>query len=113
MRQAAVIGQLDIDILKMHQMQVVRGTRLADEYAASHFRLYTPDEYIALVSAYVEMLRPDIVLERFVSQCPAHMLVAPRWNLKNHEFTDRLVGYMKARGMYQGRLWTATDTASM
>lgn len=112
MRQAAVIGQLDIDILKMHQMQVVRGTRLADEYAASHFRLYTPDEYIALVSAYVEMLRPDIVLERFVSQCPAHMLVAPRWNLKNHEFTDRLVGYMKARGMYQGRLWTATDTAS-
>lgn len=104
LRQATVISRLDIDILKIHQMQVIRGTRLADEYVREPFRLYTADEYVRLAAGYVERLRPDIVIERFVSQSPADLLLAPKWKLKNHEFTNRLVGYMRRNGMRQGRM---------
>ncbi|MBO4827022.1 MAG: TIGR01212 family radical SAM protein [Prevotella sp.] len=90
LRQAPLISALDIDILKIHQLQVIRGTRLADEYLRQPFHLYTVDEYIDLVVKYISLLRQDIVLERFVSQSPDNLLIAPRWGLKNHEFTDLL-----------------------
>ena len=104
LRQARTVSALDLDLLKIHQLQVIRGTRLGAEYLRQPFRLYTADEYIRLVTAYIERLRKDIVLERFVSQSPAGLLLAPKWNLKNHEFTDRLNNYMKATGAFQGRL---------
>lgn len=104
LRQAHTVSALPIDLLKLHQLQVVRGTVMAQQYAEHPFKLYTADEYIDLATAYVERLRDDIVIERFVSQSPAGMLVAPRWGLKNHEFADRLVRHMKEVGAWQGRL---------
>lgn len=97
LRQAQLISELPIDILKIHQMQVIKGTRLAEEYAAHPFHLYTVEEYIDLVVEYISRLRPDIVLERFVSQAPPQMLLAPQWGLKNHEFADLLKKRMEQR----------------
>jgi len=104
LRQAPLISATKLDILKMHQMQVIRGTRLAEEYARNPFHTYTADEYIALISQYIQYLRSDLVLERFVSQSPKDLLIAPDWGLKNHEFTDRLTKYLEKTGARQGRL---------
>jgi len=105
-RQAGDISALPLDILKSHQMQVVRGTRLAQQYEEEPFHVYDVDEYIRLVADYIEHLRPSLVLERFVSQSPAEMLIAPRWGLKNYEFTARLRKYMRDHHMRQGRCFT-------
>lgn len=101
--QASLISSLPLDILKLHQLQIIRGTALADEYARQPFHLYTADEYIDLCRRYIERLRPDLVLERFVSQSPKELLVAPNWGLKNHEFTDRFVNHMRRVGSWQGK----------
>lgn len=103
-RQAAEISALPLDILKLHQLQIIRGTQLAEDYLSKPFKLYTADEYIDVCIRYIERLRKDLVLERFVSQSPADMLIAPKWGIKNHEFTDRLVNEMKRRRTWQGRL---------
>ncbi len=107
MMQAETISQLPLVTLKMHQLQLIRGTRMAQEFAdsPSSFHLYTADEYIELVIDYIERLRPDLVLERFVSQSPKQLLIAPDWGLKNHEFTDRLKKRMRQRQTWQGRLY--------
>lgn len=97
LRQAPIISALPIDILKIHQLQIIKGTALAREYARKPFHLYTVDEYIDLVIAYISRLRPDIVLERFVSQSPADLLVAPRWGLKNYEFTNLLNNKLRGK----------------
>ena len=101
--QAAVVSQLPIDILKLHQLQVIRGTRLEREYAAAPFPLFGVDDYIRLIADYIEHLRPSIVLERFVSQSPASLLVAPRWGLKNHEFTAKLEKHLSEHDVWQGK----------
>lgn len=90
LRQAPIISSLPIDVLKIHQMQIIKGTKLAQEYEQAPFHLYTVDEYIHLIIQYIKRLRKDIVLERFVSQSPADLLIAPKWGLKNHEFTNLL-----------------------
>lgn len=87
-RQARLIAQLPITTLKLHQLQIIRGTRMAREYEAAPWPMPTVEEYIQLVSDYIAQLPPSILLERFVSSSPADLLIAPKWGLKNHEFMD-------------------------
>ena len=104
-QQAGVLSDLPLTTLKLHQLQLIRGTRMAREFAEdpSDFHLFTADEYIDLAIDYVEHLRPDIVLERFVSQSPKQFLIAPDWGLKNHEFTAKVQKRMRERASYQGK----------
>ena len=109
LRQASIISNLPIDILKIHQMQIIRGTRLAEEFAANPFHIYTVDEYIKLIAEYIQRLRPDLILERFVSQSPKELLIAPHWGLKNYEFTNLLVNYLKQNKIYQGQFFLKSE----
>lgn len=103
LRQAKLISDLPLTMLKIHQMQVIKGTKLAEMYAEHPFHVYTVEEYIELIIDYIQLLRPDLVLERFVSQSPKELLIAPQWGLKNYEFTNLLVNRMKAVGAWQGK----------
>ena len=104
-RQASLISALDLDILKIHQMQVIRGTALEKIYKQKPFHIYTAEEYIQLIARYIQHLRKDLVLERFVSQSPEELLVAPHWGLKNYEFTNLLVNYLRQHHILQGQLF--------
>jgi len=90
LRQAPLISSLPLDFLKIHQLQIVKGTALAMQYAQQPFHLYTVEEYIDLIIKYISLLRKDLIFERFVSQCPPEILIAPKWGLKNYEFTNLL-----------------------
>ena len=90
LRQAPIISSLPLNILKIHQMQIIKGTRLAEEYLQNPFPLYTVEEYVCLIADYISLLRKDLVLERFVSQSPPELLIAPRWGLKNYQFVHLL-----------------------
>ena len=107
LRQADVISSLPLNILKLHQLQLIRGTRMAREYKErpEDFHLFTVEEYIELVVRYVERLRPDMALERFVSSSPKELLIAPDWGLKNYEYVERLKKRMRQLCTYQGRLY--------
>ena len=87
LRQAPIISSLPLDILKIHQLQIIHDTPLAKEYLREPFHVFSVEEYVDLVVRYISLLRKDLVLERFVSQSPADLLIAPKWGLKNHEFT--------------------------
>ena len=103
-RQAPLISELKLNILKIHQLQIIRGTKMAEEFTQNPFHLYTADEYISLISRYIQYLRKDLILERFVSQSPKNLLIAPDWGLKNYGFTDKLKSYLIRSGSTQGRL---------
>ena len=99
LRQADIISSLPLNILKLHQMQVVKGTRLAEMNPYIYNKV---EDYIRLVAEYISRLRPDLILERFVSQSPKGMVIAPSWGLKNHEFTNLLDNYLRLHDITQG-----------
>jgi radical SAM protein (TIGR01212 family) len=107
MQQANTIATLSLDMIKLHQLQLIRGTRMAREYAEhpEEFHLYTVDEYIDLAIDYIERLPETMVVERFISQSPRSLLIAPDWGMKNYQFVDRLRRCMQERGTWQGRLY--------
>ena len=108
---ADVLSELPLTTLKLHQLQLIKGTRMAEEYFATPegFHLFGADEYVDLVIDYVERLRPDIVLERFVSQSPSSLLAVPGWGLKNFEFVEKVRHRMEERNAYQGRLYLGNN----
>ena len=99
LRQAPLVNSLPIDILKIHQLQIIRGTALAKEYLENPFPLFTLDEYLHLIADYLPLLRSNILLDRFVSQSPKSLLIAPSWGIKNHEFSDRLQKIMSLQSL--------------
>ncbi len=106
LRQAEKMSRLPLNTLKLHQLQLVRGTRMAREYEErpEDFHLYTAEEYADLVVDYLERLQPSIVVERFTSQSPKDLLIAPDWGMKNFEFVELVKRRLRERDTWQGRL---------
>ena len=87
--EARILSSLPLSTLKLHQLQLIKGTKMAEEFFAdpSDFLRMTAEEYADLVVEFLQNLRSDIILERFVSQSPASLLAVPGWGLKNYQFT--------------------------
>lgn len=101
-REVERLNTTQLDILKLHQLQVVKDTRLAEEYLEKPFKVFNIDEYIRLVATLIQHIRPDMILDRFISQSPAEMLIAPKWGIKNYEFANALDNYLAKNNIYQG-----------
>lgn len=98
------ISELPLTSIKLHQLQLIRGTKMASEYAEhpEWFQFYTADEYIDLAIDFIERLNPSFVIERFVSQSPQEFRILPNWGLKNYEFTAKLEKRLRERNSKQG-----------
>lgn len=89
---AEKISQLPLTTVKLHQLQLIRNTKMAQQYLEhpEQFHLYSVEEYIDLCIAFLQRLNPDFFIDRFVSQSPKDLLLMPGWGLKNYEFTEKL-----------------------
>ncbi|MDR1698265.1 MAG: TIGR01212 family radical SAM protein [Prevotellaceae bacterium] len=104
---ACQLSKLPVNALKLHQLQLVRGTKMAEQYAKNPeiFQLYSVNEYIDLSIDFLERLNPVIAIERFVSQSPYKLLIAPDWGVKNFEFVNKINKRLAERNTFQGRLY--------
>ena len=104
---AARLSALPLTTLKLHQLQLIKNTKMARQFKENPelFHLFSADEYIDLAIDFIELLNPDIVIERFVSQSPKELLIAPDWGLKNHEFTAKLNKRLQERNTWQGKYY--------
>jgi len=93
------ISSLPLTTVKLHQLQLIRNTQLARqvEEHPEIFHSFTVDEYIDLCIDFMKRLNPNFIIDRFVSQSPESLLIAPAWGLKNHEFTVKLMNRLKER----------------
>ncbi len=98
------INRIDIDTVKFHQLQIVRGTLMARQWQAREltFHEFTLDTYIDLCVEIVARLKPGVAIERFTSQSPDELLISPRWGVKNYQFTNLLNNRLAASGVTQG-----------
>ena len=105
---ADIISQLPLTTVKFHQLQIFKGTPMAEEYQAhpEHFHLFDLEEYINFVIDFAERLSPDIVIERFAGEVPPRYLVSEPWmKLRYDEVLNRIEKRMEERETRQGRLF--------
>ena len=91
MTHAERVSALPIKTIKLHQLQVVKGTALARMYAQdpSGIKLFnTPQEYAVVVKDFINRARKDLYYDRFVSETPQYLLIAPAWGIKPQDFNQ-------------------------
>ena len=104
-QQVEVINSLPLHQIKFHQLQIIRRTVMEIEYQQhpEDFSFLNPDEYTRLVVGILERLRPDLIVERFVSTAPVDMIASPRWRLKNHEMVAKIDKELERLDTWQGK----------
>lgn len=109
---ARIISKLPIRSLKLHQLQIVKNTRFADDFLQNpeKFSLFTPETYIPFIAKYLTLLSPHIMIERFAGETPRRVRIAPEWEgVKYETFVQRLEDYMNEHSLWQGKEYTKTN----
>lgn len=101
---AGRLSALPIRALKLHQLQIVRGTALARQWQRdpAGVPLLDEHEYIDLLADFVERLAPGILLQRLGSEVPPALKLAPQWGLRLSDLAPRLSAELARRGTWQG-----------
>lgn len=108
LREAQIISTMPVDTLKLHQLQIIKGTTMEEEYIAnpSDFELFSLDEYIEFIISFLERLRPSIIVERLTGEASPGLIAGPRWGMKR---ADQLMNMIEERleeiDTWQGRLY--------
>lgn len=94
--EAEIISELPLTTVKFHQLQIIKGTRMEEEYRddPSSFHLFSWEEYLEFFICFLERLNPSIVVERFTGEAPPAYLSAGRWGKKR---TDQIVNLVERR----------------
>ncbi|MBI1851049.1 MAG: TIGR01212 family radical SAM protein, partial [Planctomycetes bacterium] len=98
----AFLGRIGVDGVKIHQLHVVRKTAMEAAYHRGEVPVFTLEEYRDLVCDFLEVLSPEIVVERLFGTAPAEILVAPLWSLDRARVQREIEDELLRRSSFQG-----------
>ena len=98
-------GENRPDGIKLQLLHVLRGTDLATDYEAGHFRAMEMEEYFDVLFACLERLPPDMVVHRLTGDGAKKILVAPLWTGDKKRVLNSIRKEMEIRNIRQGRHW--------
>lgn len=102
LQMADEINRHPIKFLKIHQLQVIKNTLLAEIYQRQPFSVFEFEEYIDFLIDFLERLCPDIVIQRLFAISPEEILIAPKWNRSKQEILNQINKRLEERNACQG-----------
>ena len=108
---AHFVSASGVGFVKIHQLQIIKGTPMARDYEREPFPVLGYEEYLWLVGEFLDRLSPDIVIQRLFATAPDDILIAPRWGHDRHQVLRDISAYMNEHGLYQGRSANTYTTA--
>jgi len=111
LNHAFQLSKLPITTLKIHHLQIVKNSVMGVQYKRNpeKFKLFTAENYIDFVTEFISYLRPNIIIERFISEAPKELLIAPNWKgLKNFEIVAKIDKKLIKKNTWQGKNYITT-----
>lgn len=102
LKMADVVSELPIGFLKIHQLQVVKDTVLAQRYLEQPFFTFQYDDYLDFLVDFIERLSPNIVIQRLFATAPNDILIAPLWDRSRQQILNDIDKRLKERDAFQG-----------
>jgi len=102
---AQFIADLPVQGVKIHLLYVTRGTPLAQLHEKGTFRCLERDEYANLVVDFLELLPPDMIIQRLTGDPGKSDLLAPGWAVQKMENLRTIQDTLERRETWQGRLY--------
>jgi hypothetical protein len=110
LNEAEIISELPLTTIKFHQLQIIRGTAIGEEFQRNpaDFEIFTWEGYLDFIIRFIERLNPAIVIERFTGEAPPRFLERAIWGKKR---TDQIAGLIEKRleelDTWQGKCYNA------
>ncbi len=101
-----IINMLPINSIKFHQLQIIKGTLMEDEYKSkqSDFHHFTMDSYISFITDFTEKLNPEFVIERFAGEVPPRFLSVNNWGTQRYDVVlNKIEQLLETRDSWQGK----------
>ncbi|MCD8391511.1 MAG: TIGR01212 family radical SAM protein [Firmicutes bacterium] len=102
LESAEAVARLEPHCVKLHLLHVLKGTRLAEQYAAGEFRLLERDEYVDIIVEQLTRFKPETVIQRLTGDGGRDTLIGPMWSLKKFEVLNAIDKEMQRRNVFQG-----------
>ncbi len=102
LKSAETVGRLSPHSIKIHLLHVIKGTRLAEEYAAGLFQTLEFDEYVEIICSQLELIPPDVVIQRLTGDGVPDTLIAPLWSKNKRRILNAVDKKMAAENIFQG-----------
>lgn len=96
------VSRLPIKFLKIHQLQVVKKTLLAEQYLKEPFHTFGYEEYLDFLVDFIERLSPEIILQRLFATAPEDILIAPIWGKSRQQIIRDIEERFIKRDAFQG-----------
>jgi hypothetical protein len=99
---ARVIATLPIHGIKIHLLLALRGTKMGDLYEQGEILLLEKDDYIRVVCDILEILPPEMVIQRLTADGYRDIFLAPRWAINKMEVLNGIDRELEKRNTFQG-----------
>ncbi len=100
---AKALSTLDNQGVKIHLLYVLKGTKMEVMYRRGEYRCLEQDEYTDLVCDFLEILPPQMVIQRLTGDPDPAELVAPTWALRKRETLTLIDKKMEEMNIWQGK----------
>jgi uncharacterized protein len=99
---ARVLGTLPIHGIKIHLLLALKGTKMGDLYEEGNVTLPDKHDYIKIVCDILEILPPDMVIQRLTADGYRDILLAPQWAVNKMDVLNAIDRELERRNTYQG-----------
>lgn len=97
------LSHLKLHSIKIHLLHVLKGTVMEQQLAQGQFRLLTREEYVGIVCDQLELLPPQMVIQRVTGDGERESLVGPEWSLKKLCVMNEIDKELVRRNSFQGK----------
>ena len=101
-RTIEVLKNVHPDSIKIHNLNIVAGTRLFEEFLQGEVKAPCFTRHLENTIYILRRIPSDIVIERLICETPSHRLASPRLFPDKNRFLRALESEMQKRGALQG-----------
>lgn len=99
---ARFLAALPIQGIKIHALLALRGTALGKQYEDGLIALMTRDDYVRTVCDILEILPPEMVIQRLTADGYRDIFLAPQWAANKMEVLNAIDRELERRDSHQG-----------
>lgn len=105
MQTAQAVAHMDVQGIKIHLLHLLKKTPMVKQYEQGLVRLLEKDEYVKIVCDMLEILPPDMVIQRLTGDGPPDLLIGPMWSRKKWEVLNAIDAELVRRNSWQGKYY--------
>ena len=102
---AREIAGLPVQGIKIHSLLALRGTALGERYAKGEIALMTREAYVETVCDILEILPPEMVIQRLTADGYRDIFLAPAWAENKLAVLNAIDRELSRRDAWQGMKW--------